>query len=81
MKNDSSDDVSSGFENLFKSDPACYEAQYSKYKYCMTTLARKAKSHEMNCHEIKIATDFNVANSVRCENKVLTIKPTIRYST
>ena len=25
-------------------------------------------------HEIKIATDFNVANSMRCDNKVLAIK-------
>ena len=48
VKSDSSDDVPSRFENLFRSDPACYIVKYSKYKYCMKTLARKAKSHEMN---------------------------------
>ena len=46
--------------------------KYSKYKHCMKTLARKVKSHETNyvSHEIKIAKDFNVVNSVRRENKV-----------
>ena len=48
VKNDSSDDVPSRFENSFKSDPACYIAKYSKYKHCMKTLVRKAKSHETN---------------------------------
>ena len=49
MKNDFSDDVPLRFENSFKSDlGGCYIAKYSKYKHCMKTLARKAKSHETN---------------------------------
>ena len=48
VKNDFSDDASSRFKNSFRSDPTCYVAKYSKYKHCMKTLARKAKSHEMN---------------------------------
>ena len=48
VKNDSSDDVPSRFENSFRSDPACYVAKYSKCKHCMKTLARKAKSQEKN---------------------------------
>ena len=45
---DSTDYVPSGFENSFRSDPACYVAKYSKYKHCMKTLTRNAKSHETN---------------------------------
>ena len=37
VKNDSSDDVPSGFENSFRSDPACYVVKCSKYKHCMKT--------------------------------------------
>ena len=48
VKNDSSDDVPSGFENLFRSDTACYVAKYFKYKRCTITLVRKVKSHETN---------------------------------
>ena len=33
VKNDSNDDIFSGFENSFRSDPACYIAKYSKYKH------------------------------------------------
>ena len=48
MKKDSSHYVPSGFENSFRSDPACYVLKYSKYKHCMKTLARSTKSHETN---------------------------------
>ena len=48
VKEDSSDDVPSGFKNLFRSDPACFIAKYSKYKHCTKNLMRNAKSHEMN---------------------------------
>ena len=48
VKNESSDDVPSRFENAFRSDPACYIVKYSKYKHCTKTLTRKAKSHETN---------------------------------
>ena len=71
MKYDSSNDVPLRFENSFRSDPACYIAKYSKYKHCMKTLTRKAKSH--GTHAIKTVTDFNVTNFVRRENKVVTL--------
>ena len=48
VKNDSSDDIPSRFENSFRSDPACCVAKYSKYKHCTRTLMRKAKSHKTN---------------------------------
>ena len=48
VKKDSSDYVSSGFENSFRSYPATYIAKYSKYKDCTKTLARNTKSHETN---------------------------------
>ena len=48
IKNDSSDDGPSRFENSFRRNPACYVVKYSEYKHCMKILARKAKSHEMN---------------------------------
>ena len=76
MKNDSSDDVPSTFENSFRSDPACYVA-YSKYKHCTKTLAscKESKiSRDELSHEIKIASNFNAANSIRRENKVLALK-------
>ena len=44
VKNDSSDDVPSGFENSLRSDPACYVMKYSEYKHCTKTLVRNAKS-------------------------------------
>ena len=72
VKKDSSDYVPSGFENSFRSDHACYVAKYSKYKHCMKTLVKILQDELSN--EIKIATNFNVANSVRCENKVLVLK-------
>ena len=71
MRKDSSDFVPSGFENLFGSDPAHFIVKYSKYKYCIKNLVRNSKSHE-----IKAVTDFNVANTIRCKNKVLMLKPT-----
>ena len=48
VKNDSSDNGPSRFENSFRSDSTCYIAKYSRYKHCTKNLARKAKSHEMN---------------------------------
>ena len=48
VKKDSSDYVPSGFENSFRSDPACYVAKCSKCKRCTKTLVRNAKSPKMN---------------------------------
>ena len=39
----------------------------------MQNLTRRIKSRD------KIAMDFNVVNSMRHENKVLVLKPAIRY--
>ena len=50
VKKDSSDDVTSRFENLFRSDPACYVAEYSKYKHCTKT--SKISQDELS-HKIK----------------------------
>ena len=70
-----SDYVPSEFENLFRSDPACYVAKYFKYKHCKKDPReeRKILRDELS-HEIKIVTDFNVVNSTRHGNKVLTLK-------
>ena len=48
MKNDSSDDVPTRFENLLRSDPPCYVAKYFMHKHCTKILESKAKSHYMN---------------------------------
>ena len=48
IKKDSIDYVPSGFENSFRSDPACYVAKYFKYKHCTKNFTRNAKSHETN---------------------------------
>ena len=58
-----------------ESDHAHFVAKYSKYKHCTKNLTRNEKiSRDELSDEIKIATDFNVANSMRRENKILVIK-------
>ena len=48
VRKDSSGYIPSGFENMFRSDHACFVVKYSKYKHCTKNLARNAKSHETN---------------------------------
>ena len=60
MKKDSGDNDPSEFESSFESDSTCFIMKYSKYKHCTKNLVRNSKSDEINCHEIKITTEFNV---------------------
>ena len=72
MKKDSSSYVPSGLENSLRSDHARFVANINiaqRTSREMQNLTRRVKSHE-----IKIALDFNVAKSVRRENKLLAIK-------
>ena len=75
MKKDSSGYVPSVFENSVRSDHAHFVAKYSKHKHCNKEPHEKCKiSQDELSHKIKIATDFNVVNSMRCKNKVLALK-------
>ena len=68
---DSGDDVPSGFESSFESNPARFVVKYSSMNIARRTsqgiknLTRQIKPQD------KTVTDFNVANSIRHENKVL----------
>ena len=74
VKKDSSNYVPSGFENSLRIDPARYVANIPSNNIARRpprgtqNLMKRIKSRD------KIAMDLNVANSVRCENKVLTLK-------
>lgn len=71
MKKDSGDDVPSGFQSSFERNPAHFVVKYSSINIARRTsqgiknLTRQIKSRD------KTVTDFNIANSIIRDNKVL----------
>ena len=74
MKKDSSDYAPSGFQNSFGNDPACFVVKYSSITLHGEPHKELKISQDGLSQEIKVTTDFKVANNMKRENKVLVLK-------